>query len=285
MTEQTESTTSTTNNEAANVEKIYDGVTAYPVNIDFRKRRPLLDAEGKYITEGITDKDDTLEVTISGNKTIVKAERIPAFIANLPIIDGKFIVNTISSLWSDSQSEELEESARKDAEIQLAKFLEYFAEYHNSAITVLANKQLNDKLKSNILHKFNQADITLSELYIWELVNKEPVDRKQFSDELIAAAKADFISVIPQFATNKHGTKVSNEGAANVAAVIFDKKNFEKFKTNKDGLATFQQYAGVWFINTSQDNQDTFTDYFNWLNSRIDTWLSIDNTAILAKFE
>jgi len=281
MTEQTEQT----NNTTTAIEKIYDGVTAYPVNIDFRRRRPLLDNEGKFIAEGISDKDDTLEVIIDGKKTVVKAERIPSFVANLPIIDGKFIVNTISSLWSDSQSEELEEGARKDAETQLAKFLEYFAEYHNSAITVLANKQLNDKLKSNILHKFTQADITLSELYIWELVNKEPVDRKQFSDELIAAAKADFVAVIPQFATNKHGTKVSNEGAANVAAIIFDKKNLEKFKTNKDGLATFQQYAGVWFANTSQDNQEAFTDYFNWLNSRIDTWLNIDNTTILATFE
>lgn len=271
----------TDNTDAA---KVYDGVTTYPVQVDFRKRRPLL-VDGNYVTTGITDKDETITVRINGSDTPVKAERIPSFVANLPVINGGFILETISNLYADSENDELEDAVKATAKNQLDKLLDYFADYHNSAITVAANKQLNDKLRDNINHKFSQADITQTDLLFWELVNREPADRKQFSDELVAAARLDFISVIPQHAKNSKGVNVSIQGAENVANIIFVKKALEKFKTNLDGLNTFQNYAGVWFSNTSAENQEKYQEYFSWLNSRIETWLNADNTAVLATFE
>ena len=288
QTEQTNDTELATGNESVDGKEAftptYDGVTAYPVTIDFRKRKPVLDGDGKVITT-FTDKDDTLEVLLDGKKAKVKAERIPSFTANLPVINGQYILDSISSLYGDATNEDLPEQARKEASSQLNKLLEYFAEYHNYAIKDIANKQLNEKLKVNVYHKFTQSDIILNELYFWELVNKEPVDRRQFSDDLIAEAKADFITVIPQFASNSKGQLVSMEGATNVAAIIFSKKDLEKFKTNKDGLATFQAYAGVWLANTSQESQEKFVEYYTWLNTRIDTWLNIDTSSVLATFE
>ena len=288
QTEQTNDAELANGNESAEFKDAftatYDGVTAYPVTIDFRKRKPVLDHEGKVITV-FTDKDDTLEVLLDGKKVKVKAERIPSFTANLPVINGQYILDSISSLYGDATNEDLPEQARKEASSQLNKLLEYFAEYHNYAIKDIANKQLNEKLKVNVYHKFTQSDIILNELYFWELVNKEPVDRRQFSDDLIAEAKADFITVIPQFASNSKGQLVSMEGATNVAAIIFSKKDLEKFKTNKDGLATFQAYAGVWLANTSQESQEKFVEYYTWLNTRIDTWLNIDTSSVLATFE
>ena len=288
QTEQTNDADTATGNESATGNEAftptYDGVTAYPVTIDFRKRKPVLDGDGKVITT-FTDKDDTLEILLDGKKVKVKAERIPSFTANLPVINGQYILDSISSLYGDATNEDLPEQARKEASSQLNKLLEYFAEYHNYAIKDIANKQLNEKLKVNVYHKFTQSDIILNELYFWELVNKEPVDRRQFSDDLIAEAKADFITVIPQFASNSKGQLVSMEGATNVAAIIFSKKDLEKFKTNKDGLATFQAYAGVWLANTSQESQEKFVEYYTWLNTRIDTWLNIDTSSVLATFE
>ena len=288
QTEQTNDTELATGNDSVDGKDVfvptYDGVTAYPVTIDFRKRKPVLDGDGKVITT-FTDKDDTLEILLDGKKVKVKAERIPSFTANLPVINGQYILDSISSLYGDATNEDLPEQARKEASSQLNKLLEYFAEYHNYAIKDIANKQLNEKLKVNVYHKFTQSDIILNELYFWELVNKEPVDRRQFSDDLIAEAKADFITVIPQFASNSKGQLVSMEGATNVAAIIFSKKDLEKFKTNKDGLATFQAYAGVWLANTSQESQEKFVEYYTWLNTRIDTWLNIDTSSVLATFE
>lgn len=217
--------------------------------------RAIKDSEGKIVTFG---KD------VKGNDI----EKRPQFECGLPFIQGEFIYNVLA-----------DETIEQDKKLRMLKYL---ADAHNSNVESTAQQQINAAIKNDIRVSLSQDVINLPELDFWALVFKEPVDRKKFSDELIASAIEDFKTVGAVHFKRANGEAVPAQNIINTAKEIFENK-FKITKTDKRALQLFQTYLAIWFENSSA--QANFTALASDLQEKIDRYLNPSNESKIGAFE
>lgn len=196
---------------------------------------------------------------IDGDKIITKH---PDLTADIPALSGA----RIFELLTDDGLEE----ARK------LKLLDYLADSHNQIAKVLAQKQLSDILDANPTAQLTPELIDKKPLELWAIVDREPVDRKKFSDVLIAAAIDNFISTISAKMKQANGESIPVLFITQAAKDIFT-NSLSKVKTDKKALGIFEKLLAGWILHTEE--QSKFMEICQHYQERITTYLNAESKS------
>lgn len=201
---------------------------------------------------------------IQGDK---EYDKRPEFSAELPYIDSNELIEVLTG-----------ESTNPD---EKAKILKYLADSHNNNVYAEAQRQLNEFIKQDYNVILNPNMLDYSQLQLLAIASKEPVDRKQFSDELIAEVIEDFKHFAFANFKRPNGQAIPAQNIANAANEIFTNR-FKNTKTDKDVLTLFQSWLATWYQGTSK--QDQFQGITSFLLEKIELYLNTEQTSKIGKF-